>query len=39
VRLDREVCSYCLRSVFLSTDLVSIALLYIVQETRVLIGL
>jgi hypothetical protein len=37
--LDHEVCSYCLRSVFLSTDLVSLALLYIVQETRLLIGL
>jgi hypothetical protein len=39
VRLNREVCSYCLRSIFLSTDLVSLALLYIVQETRILIGL
>jgi hypothetical protein len=37
--LDREVCSYCLRSIFLSIDLVSLALLYIVQETRVLVGL
>jgi hypothetical protein len=37
--LDCEVCSYCLRSVFLSIDLVSLALLYIVQETRVLVGL
>jgi hypothetical protein len=40
VRLDREVYFYYLRSVFsLSTDLVSLALLYIVLETRVLVGL
>jgi hypothetical protein len=39
VHLDRKVCSYCLRSVFLSTDLVSLVLFYIIQETRVLVGL
>jgi hypothetical protein len=39
VRLDREVYSYYLRSTFLFTDLVSLALLYIVQEVRVLVGL
>jgi hypothetical protein len=39
VRLDREVYSYYLRSIFLSSELVSLALLYIVQEIRVLVGL
>jgi hypothetical protein len=39
VHLDREIYSYYLRSIFLSSKLVSLALLYIVQETRVLVGL
>jgi hypothetical protein len=39
VRLNHQVYSYYLRSIFLSTNLVSLTLLYIVQETRVLVGL
>jgi hypothetical protein len=39
VRLDREVYSYYMRSIFLSLDLVSLALLYVVQEVRVIVGL